>query len=985
MAKLGFYQTRRTDKGGENSTARWERDVLRHDSQDVIAVTAPAKEHGLVARGGQLLLGGKVIAISADPHASLDGEHGRFGEIPVKAGRECVNVTLDDYNRLRQGEVITGYRKYDPQAIYNIVEDVASAEETTYEGNIEGEDRILGSIEGLPVLHEEDPVKTYTLTDPPHVSVFDPMQRLLPGGKISLRYMVDTHRMDGINHGTFGETFTVRIRDMYGRLLLEKTTYAGIFSCEIGPMLDEEGTGNLEGEGWWEIQAVDSRGVGSVVQFFDFLAEQEDARQMYDVTAADLAEFGIVTGEVSAEQGWRNKRGLTRLMASKSPAYKGIRLYNPGGDTEYWVDYHQNIAANPENDVDLGQTTYSLVRVYHSGGVRMTESQPIVQGGSVTKGEETIAVDTAPLEWIKKDRAKLYRDSKDKVKVCWPVNMIDTATETAADKSVALRCYTTSAITDGTQADGYYYAIDRTVPKDNSQGQGGDNIAFPDRFTLDLNGATVRAIDMVDLGKGVILEMNDNYDTHIVNGKVEGLFGRFDWQGAYLTRAIVPKSPGSTAEHVYNIGMVMCRYCSFENVESIGALSYDSRDTFFEGRVGSNTNYSATEANKTEVMDTLGFIGPDGGIDTEHCLIGPCDTEEGADSICLVHQGTYRTGAKYSTLVIRPSNKSCWEVGKKHEIFVAFYTEEGGVRTHIRTVKSRLYYNIKRPHGANRFRVCGYGLGIHDASTGELRIATKDVTLGGVHYTAGRAWELWGYSYRTDYGRNNLVKGCYIHDTRSCALTDPQSKGFTYDSCRWKGIALWGHKDTAWRITSMLGDIEEGWHTYDGLTIKNCVAETYSDLGDIPGKYYAWMTGCVVIQINTLRNLLFENNIGFSYRNAGGIESALVINNQFKQLRIRRNHYNNQPCEVIRHNRVSDLGSSNNSWDLAPFYMHDDLDTVINSKNTSSVYYNMRKNRCDDPIDGEVTLVDVIMPAYDDTNGITLRLERSKVGKLVQD
>ena len=79
-------------------------------------------------------------------------------------------------------------------------------------------------------------------------------------------------------------------------------------------------------------------------------------------------------------------------------------------------------------------------------------------------------------------------------------------------------------------------------------------ISLPDRFTLDLNGATLKMNEFAGC-RGVIVEIRHRTDSHLINGIIEGDYYEHDYAN----------SPNP--EWVLGIELVgNCRYCSFENL-----------------------------------------------------------------------------------------------------------------------------------------------------------------------------------------------------------------------------------------------------------------------------------------------------------------------------------------------------------------------------------------------------------------------------------
>lgn len=1004
MKKPGYYY-KRVEKG--NSNVAWTKAVLRKDGKDIVSVTASDTRKGLHVSpdNKQLLLDGVKIAEASDP-SLVDFSADKFGDIPINTGAKVINITLADYNRLRSGDVPKGYRRYDPKAVYNIVEDVAAAGELYVDDLDENvaEDRILANmLDTLP----DNELKTaqekldygrntYTFISPtngtPHLSVYNTTAVIEPGGAIEFDYMVDTRNMAGLNLCQFGQTFTVIVEDMFGRELFRRTTYAGIFHCRIEGIKDEGGSDNFVGEGWWSIRAIDGNHVDSVTHYFDFLSKEEEAENFYEPSASDLATWGIRAYDsndattASAVQGWRNKYGLSKLMAwAAAPAqgYNGLRL--PTGI--YYIDYHKNVATGFRwsNDfsasapVDLGQHKYYLIHIYTDGdGVKcwnQNQDQEIYNGGSVTIDSDPISVNTDPMTWILGDGAELYRDAttSTKVKVGWygeQLGINEVHVENAYD-CLRMSLYPRLIKDDKWKKvkDGWYYMVKSTMPYVDKQGwSGGDPIIFPDNFTLDLNGSTLKGVQCYDIRTNAsLLTLNGNIDTHVINGKIEGIFNGFDFRRSSLfigarfgnilesddadanqddtpnDEGVIKRRAtggGPVGEGINNIGFDRCRYCSFENIESSYSMGYDGKDV------------SGDSSKQRLKMKELGYFDFDCELrgtynPTPLSMVpsGSSDYRSGGDAGINLAR-TIRMTCSGNDLIVIPYKAYHYACGKQHEIFVHWFTEGSDVLHPFKTVKTQMYHIVKKPAGATRFIVSGYAL--THLSNG-LRVLTMQ------NEDHAKAWEQIWYFSMSDRGRHNMFKDCYWHHTRTCALTACQSKGIVFDHCRWDHIAI---AEACWKITAMLGDLEEGWQLRDLITIKGCQALKTS--------------GMSAIQINTARNLLFTGNTGFVFKDCGGVESAWVHDNELRELRIHRRYYYDRPCVYFRNNKILRYGD-NGSYDTCQFAYSSSLNKLYEPGG-------LRCNRCDDPINNVVSIVDSIGPAAADKKGVVLSLQRSKIG-----
>lgn len=398
MSKFGLYAVNEQKKAGSST---WNLSRLYHDGKDIATVSDP-DSFGLRSVDSKLNLGGAIIAESEDVHPNLGVDNGdiKFGDDVSLGTGKCINITLDNFNILLQGGSVSGYTKYNPSACYNIVDDVATAEEITWQpseydlndpifckhyhiyNNIVGIDDVYEEYGGsIDALH---PVNTFTAISTednpsggcPIIGFHYYNSVISKGDIIPIQFHVDTHDMQFFSSNKVKTKFTTTVKDENGTILCQRTTYAGIIRMELGPF-------NTEGEHWFSIQTVDDRGVGSVVDYFDFrvktdfdeeveAATDPNNRQstplIYEATAADLLKFNIKVNDSSGDQPYRNKLGLSLLFNAvkntiiKNPAtgqpyaetspyynqhYMGIRLPNSGNDT-YYFDYRSNRKAGTD-------------------------------------------------------------------------------------------------------------------------------------------------------------------------------------------------------------------------------------------------------------------------------------------------------------------------------------------------------------------------------------------------------------------------------------------------------------------------------------------------------------------------------------------------------------------------------------------------------------------------------------------------------------
>lgn len=132
------------------------------------------------------------------------------------------------------------------------------------------------------------------------------------------------------------------------------------------------------------------------------------------------------------------------------------------------------------------------------------------------------------------------------------------------------------------------YNYNEDAVSSDEQLRGLSNTHFPNRFTLDLNGSTVASLQVNDIKNGMFLAITDCYDTHIVNGKIQGGFKYRKYADIPNTPYIKDKGDLRLAESLSNIRIVGSEFCTFENIEDYWSVGYDAecsgRNNLISGR-----------------------------------------------------------------------------------------------------------------------------------------------------------------------------------------------------------------------------------------------------------------------------------------------------------------------------------------------------------------------------------------------------------------
>lgn len=1091
MNNPGVYVIRENVVGDNGS---WVRAKLFNGSKEVFKTSKRSNSFGLYTAGNTLYLDGEPVVKQLQPASNsgieiTDSSISYGGSIIDNSsqgsiGQKCINITLDNYNKLLKGTAVDGYTKLNPDAVYNIVEDTNTAQDVYYNKSPEEKNVIYNNVAGL--LPEWAITNaTFLSVDTPKISVHDFPFRIVKGSNLEFTYVVDTKDCKRINYMTIGDTFTTIVKDKFGNILYKNTTYAGEFTIQLAPFKNGLGSNDdYVGETWFSVECVDNHGVGSIVVYCDILIVEEgdlspDPEEFYQVTAEDLETYDISINDSNETSAYKNRINLTRLFAdiaaitdsNDEPVYKGLKLHN-GGTEETPTTYYTSILANvgDANNINFGTQTYYIAQIYYENGTRKYRKWQLQNGQLMSDDATPIPFNvngtplyftsdgtsagsaTTPYDFIKNDMARIYRvtaeeansrmwidvgeriqaSAEGKIWVGWrdDINADHpkygflsvynraheqfigfTATETSAGVSFGsyrnarhLRTHTVSKLSEIDNnthqyilPSGFYYAVANTTQSD------GLGIRFPNNFVIDLNGCIIKCGSAYGVNYGRILSMYNNFNTHLRNGIVEGPFLGFDFvrsifsTGSEFTGASVP------VEGVCNIRTEGSRYCSYENIESRYAISY-------EGITGASPGGAHFTAYNSFSFDRAGYIDYNGNICVPTQAVRELPngissqtynssantlTTVTSNAECLVYDKTMHHITRTINNDENDSNPSritteiCvsgeyhsvpFNVGKRHELFISFYKEHvtNGHTSYgfISTVKTRVWDAVKLPKDVNgdyadTFTLTCYGLGNKSGDTITPTMVTyKTKEDSNTTWRINAAFCQFRVStYPEAHSRGILYKNCYFHDTRSSAGLSAESvRGITWDGCKYEAIAVTPRLD--WFVTKLLGGSEDGRFNTSFGTIKNCIINGTDDdnIKHISGNTtYA----CYYWKHFTCKNNTGNPGMYFAqYVQSCGL---LVTDNVFKKMDIYRGIPYPHLQAVYRNLIISGKfeeyrGTSKNA-----------------TEKLSSYWGNIRIDNCDDNVDNTVVfwdtfiadLVDTAQDADHAINGSVFR--RSKV------
>ena len=861
-------------------------------------------------------------------------------------------ITIDDFNQLLAGKQVEGYQN-NKNTFYKIVSKAPdkkfALQRIKVNPNITEvfNSTILDNVtESLKENVETS--NTFTNIETPQVNIRYYQTEVKPGEDVYIQYYVDTKHAKRLLENKIQDTFTTIIRDANDNILAKYTTYAGEFKVKI--KFTEE-----LGQTWFTIQTIDNHGVGSAVQFFDILVRNPIVSRIYEMKASDLAKYSIQPNIEDKLIGYKNKIGLSKLFAdAKTNGYTEVKLYNPSGDTIYYIDYHKNIS-NKTGVYDFGSPTFYLYKL-QSG--KIAENITLTPGKRITVNSKNYTVGTDVLSWIEEDGAKIYRDKNDKIKVFWKGNWFNSVKQVTVSEDY-LRTYRLAYFTETLSEtldngdkvtykryekypDGYYYIVSSTVPYTSSKGySGGDFMKLPYSFTLDLNGSTLHAVNCNDIRvEGSIIKFYDNFDSHVKNGKAVGMYKNYNFPRTFILTS--QSSAGTPVEHINVVSMAGSRYCSVENVDISYSTGYESG----VGGLGVGTQGTLNSWDNTSKYDPInpytckyptvrfnkaGYINYEGELVQPEAICplasNSPDLSKG-DSIGIVHTSNFiacnpRYTGKNGEIIytkeisIEPSGYKQYMAGKQHEVFVHFYDSS---YQFIKTVKTHMYMLIKIPSQTAYVKISGYGV-----CQGNQPVLDK----------GGRcvAFEHIALVSRGTFSKNTVYRNCSYHDTRTIAFSMSYAKGHLWDNCTYVRIAVEPRND--WFVTKIFGDFEEGWESTDLATVRECFAERgfSEETGD---------QGQRTIAINCCRNFTFYNNSGIGIEERGGIESALYYRSNIPVLRISRSGKYERPICIYRELKVPD--------ELKVSYSNDSITRIYTA-------VNYRYNRCDDNVEDKLTIM----------------------------
>lgn len=290
----------------------------------------------------------------------------------------------------------------------------------------------------------------------------------------------------------------------------------------------------------------------------------------------------------------------------------------------------------------------------------------------------------------------------------------------------------------------------------------GDKVTLPDQFTVDMNGATFKAIQSNDINVSNLVDLRDCFDSHVMNGKLIGNYDGFDFEATKNnTNYNIPGEGLAVAE------INGARYSSFENMEMSYSVGY---------------NLGVFGGNKA------GYVGTPGQLAFKNqCYIDANGNQVSSSTMCTTDI------TDISTLLDRGELQCSVYLGygglalNKAELFMHFY---GNSQNYLKTIKTRQYQVVKIPSGAKYIRITGF---------------TSSTDSSGLTICC------------TGQATNCELINIKSHNTRTCAMHPGIYNHLLIKNCSFDMVA----DENEYKVTKLALDFEDGYENGRNLFFIN--------------------------------------------------------------------------------------------------------------------------------------------------------------------
>ena len=596
--------------------------TLDFNGKPICRATVNTNELGTYIVGNKLYDNGRLVAVSSQENPQLIiTDTVKFGEVRLDTDGICINITLENYNKLYNREEVPGYKYFDPYDVYNIVDNVSQAELITYQRlddhllftGLDGETVIdwgtntyvlYNNIVGENVYYDENLEKTVTQYNSPYIGVhyYNTRVPLDENNKAILRIpvFIDSYFSNYFQGVTVNNecrqtvtgpyTIELRIKDDDSRIS-KKTVYAGDSFIDT-PIITEDDLGKL----WFTLRVIDSEGVASATHYLHCIVQPNDYQDpdyqppLWEVDDSILTARGIVFDDDFDD--------------STDPVYPGEAIGIPIEDLtptvkaklDAWNDfilqaYKNKVALNQlfEDALDSSKTggrQYSGIKlpkhrycvcVYNNVGndsnnpifnndtpkYYYCELEATASGNKVKAGtlEECTEND------VISDYKQRFRLSSDPTKIDW-YRFGEYGTKAISQAITEGSVNITSPSNSKYSAGKYYFVL-------RSSASCGNPLTCPSNFTLHLNDSVIKGINQYDFNpmpndpKPCIFELSGKDNVCVKHGTFKLGVATYDWY-----RAMARMSYRRVGEHNTPIIVNGNHFCSFEHITFQGSIGF---------------------------------------------------------------------------------------------------------------------------------------------------------------------------------------------------------------------------------------------------------------------------------------------------------------------------------------------------------------------------------------------------------------------------
>lgn len=822
----------------------------------------------------------------------------KLDNTPFETDGKKVAINIDDYNSINDNLPTSGCVSYNPKAKYSILD--AYLKENT-------ETSATFSKEECPKIHVK-------FTEP----------RIKRGQYLKVPYFVDNHYADSIRRFTIGDTFTVIITDSKGTELYKRTHYAGEYTAHIGPF-------NTEGSQWFEIKAIDQDGCGSPSVFFDVMVDSTAALNLKDISYDDLASYDITEGQGSTDddtkemEAYINKLGFSALYAdAKAEGYDGVRL-----PKNAWFNFtycrneiktaRRASPRNRQGDIELSNIKFYKVKL---------------RAGTTT--DEYTYTEVIKLDWttFHNECLTYVWNNWDSSKVLWsnykktdgmyfptgPIYALPQGVDgnTLDDAKKALYFLKTPQKTGSipviggkmlphgsngipdvacTGTNGYLYIM---VVKEVTEGPyvknfdnltddnywEGDSVVIPDNFTIDMNGSTFRAINTsVYWKKGTLVWFNDNINSKLINGRLEGPFAdyyvqdnidrffaakwgvpdRLYWNVPSKLIAFIPlPAPGEGASNVW---ISNSEHCVVENVEIVHSMGYEFAIEY--KKIGTPPKIESEWENygdnlsefidnfRNEIMssDLPSEVKNDFPFEKLDRDVIDCMSITKLKTLSRTNIGSFNT---LFTTYNEGGSGEAMQYGRRRHYIILCYANRNNNVVLNRIIKTGNGEHVRIPTNIKYVKLLVYG------RSGEFYTSDDDIYTGSNYPKPPTIW-------RFQPSVNAFVRNCYIHDTRTCVIHPAASTGTVFKDCTFENVAVAESRVPFLNLTPYLGDFEEGLVAVGRTSLYNC-------------RYILGAEGKTNITVKQPYQLNVEHSVNIAMQNIGTFDAVIVTDSVLEGL-----------------------------------------------------------------------------------------------------